>query len=99
MSADVEKLLLIMAADADEYVRRRTLMVLARVNCASTEGLALAAWDEAHPSQEWARMAALWSLHRVQSPVLDALLTQAEGDSRPNLSDFAKRMRRGEVQE
>jgi len=97
--AGTEKLLLRIASDADEYVRRHALMVLARLGSAATEEIALAAWHQPHENQQWARMAALWSLHRIQSPRLEELLAQAEIDARPYLSDFAKRMRRGEIDE
>lgn len=96
---DVEELLLHMAGDTDEYVRRRALMALAQLNSSRTEELALAAWHQSHENQEWARMAALSSLYQVQSPLLEDLLTQAESDPRPYLSGFAKRMRLGEVPE
>ncbi len=97
-SADLEALLLKMAGDEDEYVRRRALMVLARFNSQHTEQLALAAWYQAHEHQQWARMAALWSLHRIQSLALEPLRVEAEADPRPYLSDFAQRIRRGEIE-
>ena len=99
LSTELEGLLLRMAVDADEYVRRRALTELARRNSPQTEGLALAAWHQPHEAQQWARMAALWSLHQIQSPLLNELLTEAEADPRPYLSGYAQRMRRAEVDE
>jgi hypothetical protein len=42
-------------------------------------------------------MMVLWCLHRTGSPHLETLLAEAEQDERPLLSEFAKKVRRGEV--
>ena len=97
LSEAVESLLLRMTNDAEEYVRRRALQELARLGSAHTEALALAAWEQPHEHQQWTRMAVLWSLHRIQSPRLETLLTEAEADPRSYLADFARRVRRGEI--
>jgi len=99
LSAPVESLLLRMAGDADEYVRRRALMELARLQSPLTEELALAAWQQPHENQQWARMAALWSLNRIHSPLLERLMIEAEADDRSYLSAYALQLRRGEMEE
>jgi hypothetical protein len=96
-SAEAERLLLTLARDENEYVRRRSLAALARLGSLALEELALAAWQRPDENQQWARMMVLWCLHRVGSPHLEPLLTEAEQDERPNLSNFAKKVRRGEV--
>ena len=102
LCAEAEGLLLRMAqeeGDENEYVRRRALKELATLNSLHTEQLALTAWNEPGENQQWARMAALWSLHRVQAPSLERLLAESEVDTRPHLSAYAQRMRRGEADE
>ena len=84
--------------DENEYVRRRSLRALARLGSLALEELALAAWHRPDDNQEWSRMMVLWCLHRAGSPHLEPLLTEAEQDKRPYLSDFAKKVRRGEVE-
>lgn len=92
-----ERLLLVLARDEHEYVRRRGLGALARLGSPAVEGLALEAWHRPDPEQQWARMMALWSLHRAGSPQLGPLLAEAEQDPREHLRGFAERVRRGEV--
>ncbi|MBX9583912.1 MAG: HEAT repeat domain-containing protein [Gemmataceae bacterium] len=92
-----ERLLLALARDGHEYVRRRALGALARLGSPAAEGLALAAWDRPDENQEWARMMALWALHRIESPHLSRLLDEAERDPRQYLPGYAARVRRGEV--
>jgi len=94
---EAERLLLILARDADEYVRRRSLGSLARLDSAAVEELALAEWHREGDNQQWSRMNALWSLQRVGSPRLEALLAEAEQDERSYLSGYAGRVRRGQV--
>lgn len=93
-----EKILLDFSRDTDEYVRRRALMSLARIESGSVEKLALATWHQPHKNQQWSRMAVLWSLHRVGSSHLEPLLAEAELDSRPHLSAYARRVRQGQVE-
>ena len=94
---EVEHILIALADDADEYVRRRALSALARIGSSAVEDLALVAWHKLHEYQQWSRMNALWCLHRVGSPLLDQLLAEAEQDDRPNLANYAKRLRKGQV--
>lgn len=92
-----ERLLLRLVRDENEYVRRRALNALARSGSSTVEQLALEAWRRPDPDQQWARMMALWSLHRVGSRLLGPLLVEAERDPREHLRAFAERVRRGEV--
>ncbi|MDB5294614.1 MAG: hypothetical protein JWO31_597 [Phycisphaerales bacterium] len=88
-----------LAGDEDEYVRRRALGALARAGSPATERVALEAWHRPDASQEWARMTALWALHRVGSGQLGRLLDEAERDARPYLAAYAADVRRGRVDE
>jgi hypothetical protein len=92
---DVERLLLALVRDKDEYVRRRALKSLARVGSPAAERLALEAWNRPDEHQEWARTGALDCLRRIDSPHLEHLLAAAERDERQHLRDFAKRIRQG----
>jgi hypothetical protein len=93
-----EELLRVLARDQQEYVRRRALQSLAHTRSPKTEQLALEAWSRADESQEWARMMALWALHHIRSPRLETLLEEAERDARPYLSEYAAKIRRGDVE-
>jgi hypothetical protein len=95
--SEEEQLLLRLAQDEHEYVRRRALGALVRLGSSTVEKLALEAWHRPDPDQQWARRAALWSLHRVGSPQLGPLLVEAEQDPQEYLRVFAERLRRGEV--
>jgi hypothetical protein len=90
---EAERLLLILAHDEDEYVRRRSLNSLARLGSPAVEKLALEAWNRPDPAQEWARMMALDCLQMVGSPSLEPLLAEAEKDERKYLAEFAKGIR------
>jgi hypothetical protein len=92
-----ERLLLVLARDEHEYVRRRALASLARLHSPTVEELALEAWHRPDPEQQWSRMMALWCLHRVGSPQLGQFLAEAEQDPREHLRGFAGQVRRGEV--
>lgn len=94
---EVEGVLLQLARDEDEYVRRRALGALLRLGSSAVEQLALEAWHRPDPDQEWARMMALACLFKVGSPHLEPLLAEAERDGRPYLSGYAERVRRGQV--
>jgi hypothetical protein len=99
LPADMEALLVRWARDdEDEYVRRRVLLALARWESPAVEDLARASWDRPSPTQEWARITALWCLHRVRSPLYETYLRQALQDPREPLSDTARRMERGEIE-
>ena len=90
---ETEELLLILACDEDEYVRRQALGALARIGSPSVERLALEAWNRPDENQEWARMMVLDCLRKIRSPHLAPLLGEAERDERPYLRDFAKYLR------
>ena len=92
-----EHLLLALAHDEDEYVRRRSLKSLARLGTPEVEELALAEWQRPDDNQQWARMMVLWCMHRIGSQHLAPLLAAAEEDEREYLSDFARKVKRGEV--
>jgi hypothetical protein len=94
---EAERLLLLLARDEHEYVRRRALGALARLCSPAVEQLALEAWHRPDENQEWARMMALGCLHRVGSPHLEPLLAEAERDGRQYLSGYAKRVRQGQI--
>jgi hypothetical protein len=89
-----EALLLDLAADADEYVRRRALMALGRIKSGQVETLVGQAWDS---GDEYKRMAVLHALRNVQSRQLARYLDMAQADGRQYLIAFAGRIRRGEV--
>ena len=91
---EVEPLLLRFASDEDEYVRRRSLTALADVGSTHVSELAERAW---HSGDEYQRMAALYALLRSGSPELSEYLARAEADGRPNLVDYAARIRAGKA--
>jgi HEAT repeat protein len=93
-----EEVLLKFAHDDDEYVRRRALEALARIGSAAAEQLALKAWSVQTEAQPWTRMMTLWVLHRIGSPRLEDLLAEAERDQSSHLSEYARKIRRGEVE-
>jgi HEAT repeat protein len=88
-----EDLLLLLVQDKDEYVRRQALMALANLRSSHVGRLATEIWNIEHESQQWARMAVLWSLKHVRSPLFEAFLTEAESDPRPYLAEYARKMR------
>jgi hypothetical protein len=90
-----ERLLLMLARDEHEYVRRRALGALTRLGSPLVEELALEAWHRPDKDQEWARMMALECLHSVGSPHLKPLLAEAERNARQYLRGFAEGLRRG----
>lgn len=85
-----ERLLLTFAADADEYVRRRALMALGRMQSSHVERLAEEAWSSA---DEYQRMAVLDALSNVRSGKLGSYLAMAEADDRAYLTAFARQIR------
>jgi HEAT repeat protein len=90
LATGLERILLALADDADEYVRRRALMVLADVGSPCSESLALNAWES---GEEYQRMACLHVLQRLNSPHLPAYLALAEQDGRQYLVGAAQRFR------
>jgi HEAT repeat protein len=91
---ETEPLLLALAANADEYVRRRALMALGNIKSVKVETLVGQAWDS---GDEYQRMAVLDALHNLQSPRLARYLELAQEDGRKYLTGFADRIRRGEL--
>ncbi len=89
-----ESLLLALAADTDEYVRRRALMALGRIKSEKVETLVEQAWDS---GDEYQRMAVLDALYNLQSKKLAFYLEMAQADGRQYLTAFAERIRKGEV--
>ena len=94
---DHRRLLLKFASDDEEYVRRKALEALARLESPATENLALRAWSEMGDAQEYSRMTALWALHRIGSSHLSPLLAEAERTQTEYLAKYAAKIRRGEV--
>lgn len=90
--AEAEALLLALATDQDEYVRRRAIRALAGLGVRAAEELAWAAWHRADEYQEWARMSVLECLRELESPRFAPLLADALRDGRPFLKQFAERM-------
>jgi HEAT repeat protein len=88
-----EQVLLEMAHDEYEYVRRRALESLAKVGSPAVEELALAAWHRPDEDQEHARMMVLHCLDYIGSPQLEPLLAEAERDGRQYLRQFAQGLR------
>lgn len=95
--AAVETLLLRLADDEDEYVRRRALQSLARIGAAGVTELALREWERAPDEMPWSRMNALWALHRVSSPSLSSRLEEALASPNELLRDYARKVRAGDV--
>lgn len=92
-----EHLLLALATDEDEYVRRRAIRSLTAIGSASAEELAWAAWYRPGEHQEWARMSVLECLRQLKSERLRPLLAEALRDTRPFLRQQAERMRDEEL--
>ncbi|QWP78323.1 HEAT repeat domain-containing protein [Lysobacter sp. K5869] len=89
---EAQALLLALATDQDEYVRRRAIRALAGLRVRAAEELAWAAWHRADEYQEWARMSVLECLQELESPRFEALLGDALQDHRPFLRQFAERL-------
>lgn len=90
---ETESLLLALATDASEYVRRRSIRALTRIGSRAAEDLAWASWHRVDENQEWARISALGCLRYLKSPHFAALLAEALQDERPYLRECAERMR------
>jgi HEAT repeat protein len=96
LGKDAEPLLLELARDEHEYVRRLALKALLDIGSSAVEQLSLAAWNRPDEQQEWARMMALFCLRKLGSRHLAPLLAEAETDSRKHLREYAERIHRGE---
>jgi hypothetical protein len=90
--AEAEVLLLQFVQDEAEYVRRQALMALAKFSSPHVERLAVEIWNIEDESQQWARMAVLWSLQQIRSSLLESLLAEAVVDPREYLSNYAKKI-------
>jgi hypothetical protein len=90
LTAERERLLLAYAQDADEYVRRCALMVLADLGSVSAEKLAFRAWES---GEEYQRMACLHALCRLNSSALPKYLGMAEEDGREHVRGLAEKVR------
>jgi HEAT repeats len=93
-----ETILIELAEDSDEYVRRQALMSLARIKSKFAESLAIKIWHMSHENQEWSRMAVLWCLNKIDSSHFETLRLEAELDSRSYLSEYAKKARQREFE-
>jgi hypothetical protein len=89
LSDERENLLRALAKDPDEYVRRRSIGVLAELGSVHAEPLAISAWNSGNQYQQ---MMCLSALHDLDSPLLDKYLKLAKCDARPFLSAFATKI-------
>jgi hypothetical protein len=96
LGKEAEPLLLELARDEHEYVRRLALKALLDIGSSAVEQLSLDAWNRPDEHQEWARMMALFCLQKLGSYHLEPLLAEAELDSRMYLREYSARIRRGE---
>lgn len=85
-----ESLLVQFVHDEDEYVRRRALLALARIESPLVEALAGPAWDT---GDEYQRIAVLCVLDRIGSPQVARYTAMAEEDGRQYLAIYAKELR------
>ncbi len=79
--------------DEHEYVRRRALLALAKLESPRAEELAILAWAS---GDEYHRMCAISALYRLKSPLLSRYLSMADEDGREHLVGCAARIRAGE---
>jgi hypothetical protein len=77
-----EPLLLHFVNDADEYVRRRSLMALSILGSKETERLAILAWET---GRLYPRIGALHALSKIGSPKLEQFLGLVKQDGRAHL--------------
>lgn len=85
-----EPILLILAEDADEYVRRRSLWALSVLGSKEVERLAILAWETGLLYQ---RIGALHALSEIGSTKLHHFLALAIQDGRPYLVSNALKLR------
>ncbi len=78
--------------DPEEYVNRQALMALAKVDVRKTELYCKAHWDRNiyGDDDEYQRMAILYSLKEIGSPLLKHYLDLARKDGRPYLANSAR---------
>jgi len=94
-----EQVLLTLAHDEEEYVRRRALDSLTLIGSPAVEDLAIEMWEREDPHQQWSRMMVLSCLEKIGSPRLESLLSDAEQDTRPHLRATAERIRSEKISE
>lgn len=82
-------LLLTLAHDDDEYVRRRALVALADIGSPLVEELVAGAWASGN---EYQRTAVLYALNAIHSPMLAEYMRAAEVDGDALLIDFAHKL-------
>lgn len=92
VSPQIEEVLWLYAHDADEYVSRLAMSALADVGSKRVINLVQHAWETGHEQQ---RMAVLYVLWRVSSPLLGYYLRLAELDGRPYLLNYVAQVRAG----
>jgi len=85
--AEVDNIIVKFISDSNEYVSRRALLALAHRKSNMVEAHALEAWKSRSEHQ---RIAALYSLYEVNSPILKSLLTSAQYDSSKYVQEAAK---------
>jgi hypothetical protein len=95
---DGEDLLLKLADDENEYVRRRAVQSLARLGSPAAATLAVREWEQADDDFPWPRMNALWVLHRVSDQSLEPYLARAQESPNSLLREYADNIRRGDVE-
>jgi hypothetical protein len=85
--SEAELLLLQLANDSDEYVRRRALTSLGALKSIHAEALAVRAWDT---GLEYQCIAALWVLKAIDSARLAEFLAKANEDGRTHVMQNAR---------
>lgn len=80
--------------DDDEYVNRRALMELARVNSDKVEFYAQKFWNKNKygEMEEYQKMAVLQSLSLINSKIIDSYINLALQSGQKNLTEFAKKL-------
>ncbi len=81
--------------DDDEYVNRRALMELARVNSDKVEFYAQKFWNKNKygEMEEYQKMAVLQSLSLINSKIIDSYINLALQSGQKNLTEFAKKLK------
>ncbi len=80
--------------DEHEYVRRRTLLALAKLESPKAEELAVVAWAT---GEQYQRMCAISALYKLKSALLPQYLLMADEDGGEHLLQCAARIRAGET--
>jgi HEAT repeats len=89
VSPKIEGLIFQFAHDTDEYVRRRAFMALADIGSVQSLQLVDEAWKSQH---EYQRIAVLYVLSKLHSPLLQEYVNLAQVDGRPYLLSHATRI-------